>query len=589
MSKIGKFSLFLLSIVILFVVCSTALAKEVAIVVNQDLQPFIQPQLNAYMLDLETQGYNTFLITCITDPDDPSVDSPLTIRQDLITRQASGLEGAVLIGNVPAAWFEILDDFELHMYLDFPTDVYYMDLNGSWTDSDGNGKWDWYTVGDMEIWISRIRFPGANEAMLINNYFNKAHHYKTKDVRLPQEALLIIDRDWNDYTNYYQNGMQKLYSSLKVVSGPGYDDVTIDTYKQELTVSREWTRTVTHANYNTHAIDDYFCYYIWPYKCYYYREDVTCQDIESIDPPCFFYDLAACNSCRFTVSSSYLGGSYMSGTYGIGILGATNTGGINFIDKIYSYLGSTQEANLGEALIYHLDHNDDLAKQAGIYWNTSWEAYWHHWFLGMTVLGDGTLKPGLTRGMLPTANAPVAVAQPESVTVSEDASFSLDGSASYDLDGDRLTYQWSMNGAILGEEPTLTYTIDTPGVYTITLTVSDGFNTATDTVQVNVLQASSISGYVKARSRYYRKYDLANVTLKLYCNGQFVTSRKTGIGQASGIYYISNFSFNNLIPGTYQIVPSKSGYQFYPTSYTVTISEPGTAKTGIVFSMRRSS
>lgn len=88
--------------VFFLMICTIVMADEVAVIVNQDLQPFIQPQLNAYILDLQTQGYDTYLVTCIADLNDPNADTPETIRQMLDARLASGLVGAVLIGNVPA-------------------------------------------------------------------------------------------------------------------------------------------------------------------------------------------------------------------------------------------------------------------------------------------------------------------------------------------------------------------------------------------------------------------------------------------------------------------------------------------------------
>lgn len=474
------------------------------------------------------------------------------------------------------------------MYIEFPTDVYYMDLDGVWTDNDGNGIRDWYTIGDMEIWISRLRFPGANEDVIINNYFDKAHHYKTKELQLPKSALFIVDRDFNDLTTFLKGPMKELYPSLTVVSGPGYNDVTAEIYVQKLTESREWMRLNCHSSVNYHAIDEIFCYPYWPYDvCYDYFDEVTCDQIESIDPPCFFYDLDTCEACRFTAGGNYLGGSYLSRAYGLSVIGSSSVGGgIRLNEKFYSYLASTQGPNLGEALIYHIDHNDSEWQQIANELNLDWVEFWHAWFLPLTTLGDGTLRPRLSRGQLPTPNAPVAVAEPETITVAEGAAFTLDGSASYDPDSDPLDYQWSMNGTLLGEEPTLTYAIDTVGTHTITLTVCDGFNTASDTVEIIVIEASSISGYVWGYYKYSSPRGTANVMIKLYRDGKYVKSLQTGLGVRSGVWYVSNFTFTSLLPGTYELIPSKSGYKFGPASATTTITEPGSAITGIRFIMR---
>ncbi len=58
--------------------------------------------------------------------------------RSLLQNEAT-LVGALLIGNIPAAWFEIENDFDKYGYTKFPIDLYYMDLDGDWIDSDNNG------------------------------------------------------------------------------------------------------------------------------------------------------------------------------------------------------------------------------------------------------------------------------------------------------------------------------------------------------------------------------------------------------------------------------------------------------------------
>ena len=64
------------------------------------------------------------------------------------------------------------------------------------------------------------------------------------------------------------------------------------------------------------------------------------------------------------------------------------------------------------------------------------------------------------------------------------ASVMLDGSASSDDDGDPLTYSWT---GPFSEKNEITPTVTLPlGTHTITLTVDDGIDTATDTVEITV-------------------------------------------------------------------------------------------------------
>jgi PKD domain len=92
-----------------------------------------------------------------------------------------------------------------------------------------------------------------------------------------------------------------------------------------------------------------------------------------------------------------------------------------------------------------------------------------------------------------TANSPpVADAGPDQLvdcTSPDGADVTLDGTQSFDPDGDMLTYVWSAPAGIDFDDPTsATPTATFPiGVTVVTLTVSDEAETATDTVEITVI------------------------------------------------------------------------------------------------------
>ncbi|MBO6573220.1 hypothetical protein GYB29_10500 [bacterium] len=87
----------------------------------------------------------------------------------------------------------------------------------------------------------------------------------------------------------------------------------------------------------------------------------------------------------------------------------------------------------------------------------------------------------------PTNTAPIADAGADQTleATGPQTLISLDGSASSDDDGDVLTYSWSLNGNVVatGESPTLNLSVAT---YTFTLTVSDGEESSTDDIIVEI-------------------------------------------------------------------------------------------------------
>lgn len=104
--------------------------------------------------------------------------------------------------------------------------------------------------------------------------------------------------------------------------------------------------------------------------------------------------------------------------------------------------------------------------------------------------------PGAYGTILNEDHAPVASAGPNQ-TVNEGATVLFDGSGSSDADGDPLTYTWNFGDGGTGSGVNPTHVYADNGVYTVTLSVSDGANTSTGTMTVtvqNVAPTVSVSG-----------------------------------------------------------------------------------------------
>ncbi len=53
------------------------------------------------------------------------------------------IEGAILIGDLILAWYEMREPTHWGGdHVEFPIDLYHMDLDGEWIDSDSDDKYD---------------------------------------------------------------------------------------------------------------------------------------------------------------------------------------------------------------------------------------------------------------------------------------------------------------------------------------------------------------------------------------------------------------------------------------------------------------
>ena len=154
--------------------------------------------------DLEAEGYLPLLYAY-------SGGSAEDLRAYLAALYAEpgALEGAILIGNLPHVVYEMYQDWGGgEEYEDFPCDLFYMDLNGTWSDANhaapfAAGKYDARGGDlDLEIWVSRLKADNlplaGTESVLLNAYFDKNHRYRTDQLRPARRALLYNDDDWSD-------------------------------------------------------------------------------------------------------------------------------------------------------------------------------------------------------------------------------------------------------------------------------------------------------------------------------------------------------------------------------------------------------
>lgn len=334
-------------------------AQKVLILVNSAIFDAIyESSLEQYILDLEAEDYYVTLVKYIGG-------TPQELKDYI--KLISGLKGVLFIGDLPVAWFEIANDFNMG-YARFPIDLFYMDLDGTWQDIDNNGNYDNHT-GNLspEIWLGRltsstIYHTEMDQVGLLRNYFAKNSAYRRGKLLVQQRALSYPDDEW---ANYGKCDLDSAYSNVTVINDRAGTNAT--DYKNRLKENYEWIQVCVHSNSYVH-------YFETSNPCCVYN-----TDIQTIDPTSLFYNLFACFNCRYTCFA-YMGGQYIfAKTNGLAAVGSTKIGSMLSFNYFYPRLGQSYRESLGAAFKYWFSSRN-LSSLGG-----------KQWFYGMTLLGDPTL------------------------------------------------------------------------------------------------------------------------------------------------------------------------------------------------------
>jgi hypothetical protein len=366
-------------------------STRLVLVVEDSLYPSIKTKLQRFVSELGAEGWTVLVSRFLSG-------TPQGLRSFLRTRyrEKGGLAGAVFIGDIPYVVYEMMEDWNDgngRQYDDFPCDLYYMDVDGVWSDSlsDGsvqpnNGKYDTRS-GDigLEIWVGRLQTSNltclGTEAGVLNNYFEKNHLFRTGALRTKPAALVYDDDDWTTMGTGDRTNLKKVLAATAEVSAP--ESTTAADYKgSRLPANLEFIYTRSHG---------------WPGGHGYYRsaksifDYVLCADYQTINPPALFYSLFVCSGCDYT-ASDYLGGvAAFNQRSGLLAYGSTKTGGIWYDDEFFDSLAAG--SCFGAAFVTWF--NKAQADYPG---------YAPPWWYGMVLVGDASLRPSVwISGVIKTA------------------------------------------------------------------------------------------------------------------------------------------------------------------------------------------
>lgn len=354
---------------------------KVLVLVHKDVYTATKERVERYVLDLGRDGYWATVHIV-------RGGKPASIRNYIKSKSPVG---AVLVGAIPAAWFEMSDDF-YGASTEFPCDLFYMDTNGTWVDSDADGKYNAVTGNVIpEIWIGRVWTPtlNGNDAALINNYFDRNHLFRTGNLGHSRSALAYVEDDW---TGFDDCEMDLMTPPAYITKYTNPDITDADLYKEEVNKTRSFVQLCSHSSPHVHS------FHIpstgtteWIDRSYFR---------DSRAPNAHFYNLFCCSTARFT-ENDYLGGWYIfdkaggETNYGLTAVGSTKTGSMLFFADFYDPIGKGK--CIGDAMV-------DWWKARG----SDHDLGERQWFYGMSILGDPTLtwwKGAVPRPLEPAEGA----------------------------------------------------------------------------------------------------------------------------------------------------------------------------------------
>jgi PKD repeat protein len=136
------------------------------------------------------------------------------VIQSYYAADPTNTKAVFIFGHLPVPYSGFLNpDGHPDHYGAWPADVYYGDVNGTWTDASGpatstaspprtennpgDGKFDQTTISDVELQVGRVDLYDLpaftfNEEQLLRNYLDKDHAYRKK-LYVPQRRAVIDD------------------------------------------------------------------------------------------------------------------------------------------------------------------------------------------------------------------------------------------------------------------------------------------------------------------------------------------------------------------------------------------------------------
>ncbi|MBN2542110.1 choice-of-anchor J domain-containing protein [bacterium] len=356
---------------------------RIAIIVHTDIYGSLTAELETLAVDLLLEDFSTIIYEYISGTAE-------ALRESLIAwyNHDDSLIGAIFIGDIPHVIFEMMQEWDnnpgVREYEDFPCDIFFMDMNGSWADTmedslvhGGNGKYDTWEDDSMyiEIWVSRIKTDvlidmAGTESSRIQDYLERNRAYRHGTFGLDRTASLVYnDDEWAYMTEDDEWNVELGFGLGTVITVDDPETTTAEQYRTtHMPEPYHHLLTRSHGTATSHG-------YFESGRTVF--NSVTSSTYRNIDPPTLFYSFYVCAGADYT-ANNYLCGTAVFNPEGSGLLswGSTKMGGIWDEELFYREFGKPNNKCFGNAFVRWF--NKEGADYPKYYW-------------GLVLIGDASL------------------------------------------------------------------------------------------------------------------------------------------------------------------------------------------------------
>jgi hypothetical protein len=314
--------------------------QKVAIIADDAAYQMCESQLLTYEQDVEARFDAELTIYHGTWP---TAESLRQFIKALWT--ADQITGAIQVGYLPYAmwefpWAEVC-----------PIPLFHEDMDATFLDRDGDGKYDWHVWGPNdgpEVWTAYLR-PAQGRLSDLNPFFDKCHNYYQDTLTAPKRAEVCICRDWGNCVEIMRNALAPIYGdSIHCDGGPGVP-VPGRAYLDALARGYELIDLWVHSSSTYHQFDTV------P------NEGVYDSAVRATIPGAMVTMLSACHVMDWHESPTHYFAEARIFNNGIGLanIGCTRSAGLTETEWLFAALADS--LSLAEAYAGYLNSIYDTA------------------------------------------------------------------------------------------------------------------------------------------------------------------------------------------------------------------------------------